>query len=280
MKWTRRTTLIAGLVLIGLVNALALGGVAYNRSGEPESTLSLTERELWPPHDWAGRKENSGLALHLQWRVPQRDAPNASLLRMAPDAWAVPSWLDESKMASLGFDMRLAPARREVDPMSGYERKLPREVFVVLELDGPAYRAALERAASAAKELETKNERGDGKRVADEMMGRETRRSSRLFAVDAGLDREALRGRYHDRARYAIVRGQVRPTWLKASNEPAGFITELSAAVVNVPLEMRSVFEAVARHGDLTPNGGTRHFEARVAFGQRLEPWLVSAATQ
>ena len=34
---------------------------------------------------------------------------------------------------------------------------------------------------------------------------------SRLFIVDAGLDRTRLRQRYPDRAHYAIVHGTIRP---------------------------------------------------------------------
>ena len=278
MKWTRRTTLISGLVLIGLANAVALGGAAYNRSGAPDSTLDLSERELRPPHVWAGRKENSGLELHLRWRVLHSDGSGAGLYRMGVEGGGSPAWLDESKMASLGFAAAPSTAHLDADRGAAYQRQLPREVFVVLELNGPAYRTALERAASAAKELETKNERGVGKKTADELTDRETHHSSRLFAVDAGLDRAALRSKFGDRAQYAIVRGQVRPTWLPQSRGAAGAITGLSAAIVNVPQEMRSVFEGVVPISDFGSVGPSKHFDAELAFGRWLEPWLVSAA--
>jgi hypothetical protein len=185
-------------------------------------------------------------------------------------------------MASLGFEVNPPARGREGDAISAYQRQLSREVFVVLELDGPAYRTALERAANLARELEAKNERGMGKRLADEMIDRETRRSSRLFAVDAGLDREALRGRFGDRARYAIVHARILPTWLQRTNGKGatGFIADLGAATINVPLEMRGVFEDVAPAGDSAPQATGRRFEARLAFGRRLEPWLVSAVKQ
>jgi hypothetical protein len=113
------------------------------------------------------------------------------------------------------------------------------------------------------------------------MMDRETRQSSRLFAVDVGLDREALRQRFQDRGRYAIVRGQVRPTLLREGkgNRATGFIFDLSAEVVNVPLEMYSAFDGIAPYSN-PKSTQSKHLEARVAFGRRLEPWLVSAATQ
>jgi hypothetical protein len=52
MKLTPRITLLAGGALILLVNAVALTGVYLNRSGEPESRLRLSERELGLPWDW------------------------------------------------------------------------------------------------------------------------------------------------------------------------------------------------------------------------------------
>jgi len=69
MTWSLKHTLISGLGLIALTNAVALVGVTYNRSGEPEAKLSLTQRELRTPYRWYGNRENSGLALSLIWRV-------------------------------------------------------------------------------------------------------------------------------------------------------------------------------------------------------------------
>ena len=50
MRWSRTHTLVAGLGLIALTNAVALLGVAWNRSGEPDATLQLSQRELQPPY--------------------------------------------------------------------------------------------------------------------------------------------------------------------------------------------------------------------------------------
>jgi hypothetical protein len=269
--------LFAGLALIGLTNAVALGGAAYNRSGEPESALSLTERELRPPYVWTGRNEDSGLALRLQWRVLPGDGHDIGSDYFAYDG-GIPAWLDAPKMASLGFDVKLFTQGADLKRSSLYQRQLPRDVLVVLELDGPAYRESLERAARAAKAVEAKNERGEGKQAAAELMDRESRRNSRLFAVDAGLDRAALRSKFPDRTGYAIVRAQVRPTWSPKSKASAGFLSDVSAGEVNVPLEMRSAFEGVAPISYGRMIGEDAHFEAKLAFGRRLEPWLISAA--
>ena len=63
-RWPKHS-LIAGVGLIVVVNAIVLGGVAYNRSSEPESALRLSERELAAPMRGYGNKENSGIALAL-----------------------------------------------------------------------------------------------------------------------------------------------------------------------------------------------------------------------
>lgn len=276
MNWTRRHTLIAGLALIALTNAIALGGAAYNRAGEPDSSLSLSERELRPPYVWRSQKENSGLALRLQWRVMPEATQDLGTYYYSING-GMPAWLDAQKMASLGFDMERPAARSDVDRNTRYRNQLPREVLIVLEFDGPAYRNMLERAAKAAIDIETKNVGGNGKKNAVELMDRETRRSSRLFAVDAGLDRSALRERYPDRTKYAIVYGMVHPVWDFETQGAAGSIGDLSTPEVNVPLEMRSLFEGVRPDDYAVPDATEKGFEARLAFGRRLEPWLVSA---
>jgi len=48
---------------------VALTGVYLNRSGEPDSRLTLSQRELTLPWGWGMAKENSGMALRLNWRI-------------------------------------------------------------------------------------------------------------------------------------------------------------------------------------------------------------------
>ncbi len=277
MKWTRKTALIAGLALITTTNLVALGGAAYNRSGEPDSVLSVTQRELRPSYAGVGRKENSGLTLHLRWRVlPQAEI--TSVYAFDGEGGGAPAWLDAAKMAELGFEQKTTTHRSGAEADWRRERQLPRDVLVVLELDGPVYQQALERARQAAKEVELKNDRGEGKKDAQEIIDREERASSRLFAVDAGREREALRAKYPDRQKYAIVRGQVRPAWEASGKVGGGMLYDLSAEAINVPLETRGAFEGVSPPSYQRSKDEGRHFEAKVAFGQRLEPWLIAAA--
>ncbi|MBI2314380.1 MAG: DUF4824 family protein [Betaproteobacteria bacterium] len=289
IAWSRRRTLIAGAALIVLTNAVALGGVAWNRSA-PESSLRLTQRELWLPWGWGFEAENSGLALRLVWRAPaagteEKPAHDMSYLMIG----GAPAWLDEVKLAELGFDV--SRSEDSTTDRARFEKQLPREVLLVLELDGPAYRQSLERTrkfAEAEKALLAANpgkkEFEERARRAREQFGREEGEASRLFAVDASLDAAALRAKYSDRSRYALVRGQVRPQFAGygKSTRLAGYVSRLSVESVNVPHEFRGVLEPVLQRGagspSVSPSMKAAPFEATVAFGRRFEPWMTAAA--
>jgi hypothetical protein len=278
LTWSRGRTLGAGFALIALTNAIALGGVAYNRSGEPESVLKLTQRELWEPHGLGLDRDGGGPQLSVSWRVLAADPDVASYAEFR----GAPEWLDEAKLVELGFDISPPPAARGA--AWRYDRQLPKEALVVLELDGPAYQKALERArerAAKAAAGAAKSGPGSPAQMAAEFLKNEEASNSRLFAVDAGRDARALRARYPDRTRYAIVRGKVRPSYLFGRGKEArwtGNIEGVQNAQVNVPLEFRKALESA--HPSIPPAGvagGVPAFEVTVAFGKRFEPWIVAA---
>ena len=271
MNGLPKHTLIAGVGLILLVNAIVLAGVAYNRSDEPESALRLSERELSAPMSGYGNKENSGLALALNWRVLPPGSEDSK-----KGAWPYasyggsPDWLNQAKMLALGFEK---PAvSQSHDGQSRIQQPLPRDVLLVLELDGAAYQAALARAVQFGQVASAQE-----KTQASDMLKREQDENSRLFVVDAGLDVAALRAQHPDRRRYAIVHGQVRPNWAvdKDGTASAGYVSGVSANSLNVPLEWKRVFDgasAVRRDGQLPVR-----YTVDVKFGQRLEPWIAQA---
>ena len=279
--WSRGHTLAAGLALIVLTNAIALGGVAWNRSGEPESVLKLTQRELWEPYAYGFGREEGGLQLNLRWRALPRD-PDVVFYGEFQGA---PEWLEEVKLASLGFDVSPPPATRRASWR--HDRQLPREALVVLEIDGRAYQNALERArARAAKEAEKaaqtgKTGPGTPAEQAATFLKNEESVNSRLFAVDVGLDARTLRAKYPDRTRYAIVRGKVRASYQFGRGKEArwtGYIEDIQNGQINVPIEFRRAIERAPRPVP-RPVAAADHaaFEATVAFGRRFEPWLVAA---
>lgn len=272
--WSRRHTLIAGVALILIVNAIALAGVVYNRSGEPESRVQLSERELRLPYGRLNSKENSGVALNLTWRVQAgNDTPETYYAYSSYGGTA--SWLDEAKLVALGFDV----SQEQNHAGKKFKHQRTKEVLLVLELDGSAYRQSLERARQKADDEEKLNEANPGNKefaqrtkAAKERLVREELENSRLFVVDAGLDVRTLRAQYQDKAHYLIIRGQVRPQMVSRDKRErlSGYISAVSIGEINVPVEFQSVLKQIAK------TNSSAQFEATMAFGKRLEPWIVS----
>lgn len=262
--------LIIGAALILVGNAVALIGVAYNRSGEPDAVLQLSERELTRPYNYMASTDNSGLALHLNWRSVggSRPYPPGNL-----NQGGTTRWFDKDKLAELGFDIDADP--QDPDSLRSYRKTLPRKAYVVLEFNGPAYQAALQQRQAELQEVHGLLANNPGNKeferrlkFAQKHLDGEAHRSSRLFAVDVGLDPETLRARYPDHARYLILPGQVR---LSIFNKTlTGYITGLNVSTVNVPLAYRAA---------ITGGEGAKpdHYTVRLAFGKRAEPWILTA---
>ena len=278
--WSRARTFAIGIGLIVLTNAVALGGVWWNRSPPAESTLTLSERELGLPWRSLRTGENSGLALDLRWRVVDRDG--GELLSGFPYNGGSPAWLDGARMAALGFqvgDLQSDEGRRR------YLRQLPRQAILVLELDGPAWQQALaaardhaERHGAAAAANAGSKEFAERAKRAKEALAREEHANSRLFVVDAGTDAGQLRQKYPDRDRFMLLSGTVRPFLRDRQREPTqpgGRITRIDIGKLHVPHGLRDAIEALdaPAPGELA---GQNRFSATVSVGQRLEPWIVS----
>jgi len=257
----RSWPILSGVALIVLTNVVALGGVIINRSGAPDSTLTLTQRELALPYtDWHV-SENSGLALRLLWRVEPKQADRAAgSLGWAGDE---SDWLNAAKLKELGITVRPRSPRNADGP--SYSSSLPADVLLVLEINGPAYRRQRDRACLFAGSTPDKNSK--------DTCDTETHEASRLFVVDAGLDREALRRKYPDARVYAIVRGQIQAAFVPTSTELrlVGYVRGVSVDEIQVPVSMRAGLDSAPRK---TP------FTAVVALGRRLEPWIVSLSTK
>ena len=267
--------LAAGALVVALTNAVALVGVALNRRQPPDSVLMLTERELGPQWSWMWREdENSGSGLRLQYRVESsrnsisaegdEEEPFSSYGSFGPIVW-----LDRDKLAALGFDVAQPLTSDDAD--THYNRMLGRDVLLVLELEGPVHARALQAARDLLAHREhdiTANPEGkesaERLRDAQQAVQREEHKASRLFIVDAGLDQTTLRQRYPDRTHYAIVNGNIRPYVMRdrTSARLYGTVSAVRCETINVPLQFR----------ETVPHP----FVLEVAFGTRLEPWIVS----
>jgi len=271
--------LLAGIGLIIVTNAIVLFGVAYNRSGTPDSIVELTERELALPPNYAFNKENTGIALTLKWRLE-----GETNTYYPSDYRDNPGWLNRQKLIELGFEL---PPGNDSPPERYHDANLSKDVFLVLQFDGDAYqrillgaRQRVEKARALAVNNPHHDEFIERTKRAREYLAQEQSANSRLFAVDAGLDKEALRQKYPDGHQYIILRALVRATWEHEATGYfwTGWITHLPVDRLNLPLEYRSALENAGvvlqgQSGEQSPR-----YKITVAFGKRAEPWIVSVS--
>ena len=282
---THRQALWAGLAILFAVNAIALGGAAWNRS-QVDSQPHLSERELSTPYAWQSDSEDSGVSLGLRWRArPAAASTTTDYFSMYGDYGSDPGWLDATKLAELGFTV--------TPPNDGDEsrdwRRRARSVTLVLELDGAAYAQSLALAVEVAENAKLKstaapNDKAltsQAKEAADNLR-HEQARASRLFAVDAGRDRDRLRAKYPDRQRYVLVQAMVQIYWqrsLQKQWQVVGSIERLMNPQIHLSRAQASAL-APAMSGtgaQLYGEDAGKPFEVELAYGRRLEPWVVSA---
>jgi hypothetical protein len=240
-------------ICVVVSNAVGLGFAWWNRSGDVESELRLTEREVRVrPRE----TENTAITLEMAWIDPSR-APGAS------------PWLDKAKLVELGFDCSVAPTR---DNALFYRGQMPRAAYVALEYEGDSWTRYL---ASIPP--------GPDRESA--MAG------SHLVVVDVGLDAGALRRRHPNRRGVVVAPGTValdlRRTDPNATPALVGHATIVYPLEVSVPTRLRSVFDglAEANRGPYEPRQGWRgvplsaapRYEVALRWGRTLEPWLAEA---
>ena len=276
MTLTRTRTLVAGVALIVVTNTIVLGGVAWNRSGEPDSQLTLSQREAGQAIERGIDREKGGLRLQLYWRViAASPAPLHEMYDHGP-----PAWLDEAKLTALGFTIPDPAGSRA--PRRRYERQLPRGVLIVLEQDGPAYQKALAIARERAQAEAAGKKPESGQRAADNLK-REEITKSRLFAVDAGLDAAALRDKYPDRTRYAIVHGKVRLHYRGERGFDRlweGYIENIDNLRLNVPKDYLPVIASIPGRPEWDATvRESAPFQVAVAFGKCFEPWIAAVSS-
>jgi hypothetical protein len=269
----RRYGMWIAVVIVVFVNSYVLFGVAYNRSGEPEATITLTERELPVESFWeySRGKENSGISLRLFWRrFPIWEYSNENSLSDT-------TWFDKTKLESIGFRCSMPVTDPEAEIY--YNKQLSRKSFAVLEYDGGAWQEWLRRAT----------EREKPKKVA---CYQET--SSRLFVIDVGNDPERLRQLHPDRSKFIIVPAKVGLHYQRRATEPGqkreqpilqGYIAEILVDEINVPYHLKRLLEEIRKTAvrERVEACGDAMFQRRykpsytvsLHVGRRYEPWIA-----
>ncbi len=251
----RRTSMTAALVLLVLVNGLVLAGAAWNRSGMPDATLILTEREL-PMSMWLPEPDgNSGISLRL--RVPFRGDY---------------AWLDEVKLRALGFDLARPEGGMVKEPLS-------RRAYVVLEYDGAAWAARLRQKEEALAELSAQIAKGEAteqqRKYAQQQLKRMRSQESRLVAIDAGTDAVALRARYPDGGQYLITPAEFDVGYRyrspgESDAKTRGYIRRILVDSIHVPAAHHQAIKQAARRGANGPG-----YRVTLHYGRRHEPWIA-----
>lgn len=260
---------IVAFALIVLVNGLVLAGVAYNRSGEPEARLTLTERELSLNSAYSS-DENTGLAMVLDWNQYGEQS----------------DWFDAEKLQDVGFDVdEISREERNWRYMDG---QLPRKGYVVLELGGAPWQAWQADKNEEIRALQGQAAKDDQERKRlerqIEWIRVDLQSQSRLFAVDAGGDPETLRQRYADRSRYVIVAAEIRIRATRVKDQPQrlfGSIRTLLTDRLHVPLALQEPLAKLpdrpyrSRYDDDSEVPQWQpYYTVQVRWGRRYEPWI------
>jgi len=278
IKFPQKLFTLAFLVLI-VTNFVVLLGVYENRSGEVDSQLILTEREL--RLFYSSNEENSGLSLNILWQsLGKHNIVHYS-------GWQAPTWLNTQKLQSLGFDIDQIIQKSDQSYYS-----ISKESFIVLEYDGDTYQEALKR---VKKDIEEKKRTLDSNpqdkqlqsyyKIAEKSLQTRNKFESRLYAIDVGNDPEKLREKYSDRSKYIITKALIALNYDHITKEPYGSITGLSISQINIPLKFRKVFNPIIKKDILKRKKSRMYhhtlqqlprFQMELAYGKRFEPWIVS----
>ncbi|MBZ5634769.1 MAG: DUF4824 family protein [Acidobacteriia bacterium] len=269
----KRPLLLAAIALLVVSNAFVLVHVAMNRSGDPDSEMELTAREL---QYYGNRSDDSSVVLMLRWT---NTAPEYPPVTQSDD----PGWFDRKKLGELGFDLSVAADSPKASRFYGSLRS--REAFVALEFDGPALKAWLK---DREPRLETETSYGP-KVSLEERIEIERQTTPRLVAIDVSLDAAALRRKYPDRKRVMILPAVVRAMLnmsVPASREAPPRAAYLRGAITRLAIESISVPEPISRRLDgqsyapWTYDGNRTKinqppYAVRLRVGSKYEPWVV-----
>jgi hypothetical protein len=253
---TRRV--IAALAVIAATNIVLLSSARWNRSGNADAIVRLTEREL-----------------SLPWNRSERNSADEVQFDFTPDP-EQDRYLEAAKLEALGFDTHV-PAEPKAAEIF-FRHQLSRRAFGAYEFEGSAwtrYVQALQRRRATL----SARDRAPDVRTQIDLIDREMRVGSRLFPVDAATDPSALRSKYPDRSRYLILPVTIH---VFPSDHTIGGQMRLLTSTLVVPVQARPAIDRAAAAGRLDlylrepgqPQGP--RYIVTLAVGHNYEPWIVS----
>jgi Domain of unknown function (DUF4824) len=258
----------AALVIVS--NIFVFAHVAYNRSGESK-IITLTERELPLPFHYShSQKDNSGLSLKIQTTAAN---PNANQYYWSDYHSLVVS---KEKLQELSFT---PPEKCD----SGYKniggRDKSRQAWVALAYDGPTHtnyiatqEQLLEKRNQEIGSVNAKPEQEELKNLA-KRLDEVKNYHSRLYIIDASLDKKSLQQLYTANAESIIFAAEIfnSSTCHKNEKEYKITVSKILPPAINVPIQFHDLLSALPERELHMP----ARYQAKIAIGKLNEPWLV-----
>ena len=256
--------LLISLGVLLLSNAMVLSHAIYNRSGEPESSIQLTERELRLPYQHRN-KENSGISLQFVWQTAQRSIYEPRYYR------SFTINVTAEKLNTLGFDRD-----KECGKLDKRRRFLARKGWIALEYNGASYSNQIESFEINLQDRQTeigpspgRNEQKDLKHLSQKLENLR-HHGSRLYAIEVSLTKSELTQNYPGSS-YMFLPALIR--FGKACGKEPGVHLKPLIKKIHVPKHLRATVENLPlwTYNTRTPP----RYSATIAFGKLGEPWLI-----
>jgi hypothetical protein len=238
----RSVLLLTAAVVVLAANAWSLIAAWRNRSGSPESTVELTERELrMAEMPW----ESTATLLELRWDV----------LSDPPREHGPPAWLDAAKLAEIGFDCTIPLSSKNAK--EHYASMPSMLAYLVLEYEGDAWR-------QASRDRKPKTRLFVVDAGSDARLLRDRYPDAKRHVVVRGV----VRLSYQDRS--------FPDGTLLATPRLQGWIANVLPSQVFVPRPHNRHLEALRHRGPPTeqPDGEAPRFAVTVSWGSNHEPWV------
>ena len=284
---TAKQKLLLGIGVIIITNVLVIGGVIYNRTGEPVSTVTLSERELPMPYSWHGASyasgENSALSLRIDF------AQSADLTNMR---------VNKKQLKELGFTFIKSGDNFWTSS---------RTFYWALEYDGEHHAKDLQQLESkvtraeqvllAAQNGEDEQALTDAELVLNNAKlnyQRKAQKQTQLYLIDFDAELDNLVQKYSAQSNVIFMRGLIKPyrrydVYPKRTSKEyidadfnseedvprfaLGF-EELLVSNIHIPLALTEPLHSLTRkeYDDFS----AARYSIVVNIGQRLEPVVRS----